>query len=189
MLIFNYIFTFDSTIKGEEINCQVHTFSYFLIWTYMCLAFSFWIPYLFFNLCNCVNFSKYILMLLILHQSFVSDFLGTYPNLDNYLSPPTPPPLGTWWAISVISFNFYNVFSYDIFKFFSSAPLLFSTLWTLVIYPTTLSPFTYVIFFIISVSFCVICLCLFLTLAFPPTFEHCQLNFFFYHKRDIMLLF
>ena len=44
------------------------------------------VPYdLFFNLCNCVPFSKYILMLLILHKIFLSDFPRTHPNFDNYL--------------------------------------------------------------------------------------------------------
>lgn len=91
-----------------------------------------------------------------------------------------PPSLGTWWGVSVISFNFYNVFSYDIFKIFSSVPLLISALWTLVIYQTPLSPFTYVIFFIISVPFCVIFLCLFFDLRFPRLFlSTVKLNNFF----------
>lgn len=115
--MFNYVSILDSTVKSGEINCQVRAFSYFLAWFTCTLPFPPQVPYdSFFNLCNRVPFSKYILMLLILHKIFLSDFPRTHPNFDNYLhfSP------GTWRAISIFSFNFYlnNVFLYDIFEYF-----------------------------------------------------------------------
>ena len=108
------------------------------------------VPYdSFFNLCNRVPFSKYILMLLILHKIFLSDFPRTHPNFDNYLL--FPLVLEEPFQSSVLIFTSIT-FSSMIYLNISPVPLvLFSALWTLGMYQRTLFLFLSIIFLIISI--------------------------------------